>query len=93
MIFLSCDSFSALRSRKVGAALEIIDDYPFDLRLREMLASRSWVSGRSFLRALHEHRDRRSNALLNANHQTLFFVCQEKPRSHGAREDTRLCAS
>jgi hypothetical protein len=55
----------------------------FASKARKVLASRSWVSGRSFLRALHEHRD----ALLNANHQNLLFVAK-KSRVATAREKT-----
>src|SRR6516165_4091336 len=41
------------------------------------------------LRALHEHRDRRPNALLNENHENLFLIAKKDRataarRSHGA---------
>jgi hypothetical protein len=56
------------------AALEIIDDYPFDLRFECSQDACEQIMGeRSLLLcALHEHRGRRPNALLNANHENLL---------------------
>ena len=89
MIFFCCDSFSAPedKSRKIGAALEIIDDYPFDLRFKRLQDACKQIMGeRSLLsRALLEHRDRRPNTLLNENHENLVLVAKKNGAAAAGR--------
>src|ERR1700730_9230148 len=75
----------------VGAALEIVDDHPFDLRSKRSQDIRYQIVGeRPFLlRVLHEHRDRRTAALIDKHHESLVLVAKENcpaaaRRSHGA---------
>ena len=74
------------KSRKIGAALEIVDDYPFDLCSEGSQDVREQIMGERslLLRALLEHRDRRPNALLNVNHENLVLVAK-KNRAAAAR--------
>src|SRR6202047_2613050 len=74
------------KSRKIGAALEIVDDYPFDLRSEGSQDVREQIMGERslLLRALLEHRDRHPNALLNVNHES-FFLVAKKNRADAAR--------
>src|SRR6202035_4428017 len=89
MIFFCCDSFSTLMTSL--AELEIVDDCPFDLRSeRSQYVCYQIMGKRPFLwRVLHEHRDRRSDALIDEHHEYLVLVAKENcpaaaGRSHGA---------
>jgi hypothetical protein len=64
------------KSRKIGAALEIIDDYPFDLRFESSQDAREQIVGKRalLLRATQEHRDCRPCALIHLNHENLLPV-------------------
>jgi len=82
------------KSGKIGAPLEIIDDYPFDLRFKRLQDACKQIMGeRSLLsRALLEHRDRRPDTLINENQENLFLVAKKNRgaaagRSHGAHLD------
>src|SRR5258708_21920528 len=74
------------KSRKIGAALEIVDDYPFDLRSQRSQDIREQIMGERslLLRALLEHRDCQTSALLNVNHENLVLVAK-KNRAAAAR--------
>src|SRR5258708_38821186 len=74
------------KSRKMGAVLQIVDDYPFDLRFEGSQDIREQIMGERslLLRALLEHRDCQTNALLNVNHET-FLLVAEKNRAAAAR--------
>jgi len=74
----------------VSAALEIVDDHPFDVRSKRSQDMRYQIMGEwpFLLRALHEHRDRRSDALISEQHEYLVLVAKENcpaaaGRSHG----------
>jgi hypothetical protein len=74
------------KSPKIGAVLEIVDDYPFDLRFEGSQDVREQIMGEWSLplRALLEHRDRQTNALFNVNHE-YFFLVAKKNRPAAAR--------
>src|SRR6266581_5255856 len=74
------------KSRKIGAVLEIVDDYPFDLRSEGSQDVRKQIMGERslLLRALLEQRDRKTNALLNVNREN-FFLVAKKNRADVAR--------
>src|SRR5580693_5953721 len=63
----------------VGAALEIVDDHLFDVRSKRSQDIRYQIMGEwpFLLRALHEHRDRRSDALISEQHEYLVLVAKE----------------
>src|SRR3979411_1238669 len=67
------------KSRKIGTALQIVDDHPFDLRSERAQDVRYQIVGERslLLHALHEHRDRRSNALIDEHHEYLILVAKE----------------
>jgi hypothetical protein len=73
----------------VRAELEIVDDYPFDLRFERSQDVRYQIVGeRPFLlRALHEHRDRRPNALIDEDHESLFLVAKKNGEAAAGRSD------
>jgi hypothetical protein len=77
------------KSRKIGAALEIVDDYPFDLRSEGSQDVREQIMGeRSLLfRALLEQRDRQTNALLNVNHENLVLVAKKNRTAAAGRSE------
>src|SRR5258706_12917790 len=76
------------KSRKIGAVLEIVDDYPFDLRFEGSQDIREQIMGERslLLRALLEHRDRRPNALINEHRENLVLVAK-KNRAAAARRN------
>ena len=71
----------------VRAELEIVDDRPFDLRSERSQDVRYQIVGeRPFLLlALHEHRDRRPNALIDEDDESLFLVARETAKAVPAR--------
>jgi hypothetical protein len=80
MIFFCCVSFSAQdKFRKIGALLQVVDDYPIDLRSErsQCVCYQIMGEGALLLRALHEHRDRRPNALVDEHHENLVLVAKE----------------
>src|SRR5258708_618570 len=77
------------KSRKIGAALEIVDDYPFDLCSQRSQDVRYQIMGERslLLRALLEHRDRHPNALLNVNHENLVLVAKKNRTGAAGRSE------
>src|SRR6267143_4425988 len=77
------------KSRKIGAVLEIVDDYPFDLRFEGSQDIREQIMGERslLLRALLEHRDCQTNALLNVNHENLVLVAKKNRTAAAGRSE------
>ena len=75
---LSCliDLIPNFKAYVVGAELEIVDDCPFDFRSECSQDGRCQIVGeRAFLlRALHEHRDRRPDALIDENDESFSWL-------------------
>src|SRR5258708_39141124 len=83
------------KSRKIGSALEIVDDYPFDLRSEGSQDVREQIMGERslLLRALLEHRDRHPNALLNVNHENLVLMPRKTAQAPLVAARPRICTS
>jgi hypothetical protein len=79
----------------VRAELEIVDDCPFDLRSERSQYVRYQIVGeRPFLlRALHEHRDRRPNALIDEDDESLFLVAKKTAKPSLVAAMARMCTS
>jgi len=83
------------KSRKIGAVLEIVDDYPFDLRSEGSQDVRKQIMGERslLLRALLEQRDRQTNALLNVNHESFFLVAKKTVPTPLVAARPKICTS
>jgi hypothetical protein len=77
------------KSRKIGTVLEIVDDYPFDLRFEGSQDAREQIMGERslLLRALLEQRDRQTNALLDVNHENFFLVAKKNCAAAARRSE------
>ena len=71
----------------VRADLEIVDDCPFDLRSERSQDVRYQIVGKRpfLLRALHKHRDRRPNALIDEDGESLFLVAKKNGEAIAGR--------
>ena len=71
----------------VNAELEFVDDCPFDLRSERSQDVRYQIVGKRpfLLRALHEHRDRRPNALIDEDYESLFLVAKKNGEAAAGR--------
>jgi hypothetical protein len=67
------------KSRKIGAILQLVDDYPIDLRSErsQYVCYQIMGEGSLLLRSLHEHRDCHPNALIDEHHENLILVAKE----------------